>query len=127
LYTNFVAAIDRSNKFSKITFFCDGFGDHYLAVGGTIRFAAVPVLPTLQPTMKPTYSSTYICNGTCLILVIVFTIVALVLLCVGLLYGFRRRFFTKNRLHPDVFPPPILPNSSFVAPFSMEPIIDPEE
>jgi hypothetical protein len=94
LYTNFVAAIDRSNKFSKITFFCHGFGDHYLAVGGTIRFGAVPVVPTAQPTMKP--DSTYYCTGTCLILFFSFTIVIFVLLCVGIFFCLRELYYPKK-------------------------------
>lgn len=41
-YTNFIGAIDSSGFFSRVTFWGDGFGE-YLSVGGTLRFAAVPL------------------------------------------------------------------------------------
>jgi hypothetical protein len=41
-YTNFIGAIDSSDYFSSITFFGDGFGE-VLVVGGSLRFASVPL------------------------------------------------------------------------------------
>ena len=37
---NFVAAIDDTSTFTKVTFYGDGYGE-YLVAGGTIRYATV--------------------------------------------------------------------------------------
>lgn len=41
---NFIGAIDNSGTFSSIEFWGDGFGE-FLFAGGTLRFAAVPIVP----------------------------------------------------------------------------------
>jgi len=47
-YTNFIGAIDSSGYFTSVTFFGDGFGE-YLLVGGTLRFASVPINSIPEP------------------------------------------------------------------------------
>lgn len=47
-FLNFVAGIDTSSTFTKITFYGDGYGE-YLVAGGTIRYATLPIGTVPEP------------------------------------------------------------------------------